>query len=209
MIVPAILTSDRDEFIKMLDICSRFTNFAQIDIMDGKFVPSSSIGIDVISSIKFPLESEAHLMVEDPLRWVDSFKRFGARRIIFHYEIEGDKIGIIKAIKEKNIAVGVALNPDTPFESIEGIVNEVDSILFMSVVPGFYGSPFIPRVLEKITMFRKKYPHKEIGIDGGVKLDNVKGVKKSGVDYICVGSAILKQPSPELAYKKFKEAVGE
>ena len=205
MIVPAMLTDKKNELMHMLNVCREFTDFVQIDIMDGKFVPSKSISLQDLKGLKSPLRCEAHIMADDPLDWVIPFKDFGAQRIIFHFEINKDKKEVIKGVKKAGLKAGLAVNPDTSIEEFSYFVNKVDSILFMSVVPGFYGSPFMPDVLGKIKEFKRFYPRKEIGIDGGVKLSNLGDVKEAGLSYVCVGSAILKAPSPLEAYKSFLE----
>ena len=207
LIIPAILTSDKGEFGKMINTCAEFAPYAQIDIMDGEFVPSKSISQEELASYKSPLESELHLMVEDPLSWVDAAKIFGAGRIIFHIEIKKDIGRVIDRIKEAGLSCGIALNPDTSLGSIEPWVDKIDTVLFMAVVPGFYGAKFIPEVLDRIGSFHKRYPDKKIGIDGGVKLSNVKEIYRQGVYYICVGSAIFKAPDPQKAYIQFTQAI--
>jgi ribulose-phosphate 3-epimerase len=205
MIVPAILTDKKEEFIKMMSSCSEFCDYVQIDIMDEKFVPSRSITKKDLENLRFPLKIEAHLMVEDPLEWIDVFKQFGSFRIIFHYEIKRNRKEIIEKIKEKNLEVGLAINPSTSLDEFISYCEDVDSFLFMSVNPGFYGSPFIPQVLEKIKLFKRMHPLKMVGIDGGIKLYNLKEVIGSGVDYICVGSAIFKENNFKEAYLKLKK----
>jgi len=205
MIVPAILTDKRKEFMRMLNLCGEFAEFVQIDVMDGKFVPSMSISPDDLEGLKSPLRCEAHIMADDPLNWVIPFKDFGAQRIVFHFEIKKDKNEVIRNIRETGLKAGLAVNPNTKIEEFSSFVDKVDSILFMSVVPGFYGASFIPGVLDKIKKFKELYPRKETGIDGGVKLGNIEDVKRAGLSYICVGSAILKAPSPQEAYNSFLE----
>jgi ribulose-phosphate 3-epimerase len=209
MIVPAVLTDKKEEFIKTMNSCLEFTDYVQIDIMDKKFVPSKSITQKDLEGLKFPLKIEAHLMVEDPLEWIEVFKQLGAFRIIFHYEIKKNHGEIIEKIKEKNLEVGLAINPSTYLDEIISYTDKVNSFLFMSVNPGFYGSTFIPEVLDKIKSFKKMFPHKEVGIDGGIKLYNLKKVIESGVDYVCVGSAIFKESDFKQAYLKFKEVLKE
>ncbi|MCM8787510.1 MAG: ribulose-phosphate 3-epimerase [Candidatus Omnitrophica bacterium] len=209
MIIPAILTSSSCEFKRMLKICKTFTNYVQIDIMDGIFVPSKSIQPDTIELTKTDLKSEAHLMVKDPFLWLEAFKKFGTSRIIFHFEAVDEPLEVIKKIKNYNFEVGMAINPKTKISDFKHLVDKVDTILFMSVNPGFYGSEFIPTVLEKIKKFKKIYPKKIVGIDGGIKLDNIKKVISSNTDYICVGSAILKSDNPKKMYLKLQEQLKE
>jgi ribulose-phosphate 3-epimerase len=208
-VVPAILTNKREELLKMVDDCSKFCSYIQIDIMDGKFVPSKSISVDCIRDIRFPVKSEAHLMVEEPLEWLEAFKAAGSSRIIFHFEIQKEHLKIINAIRKQNLEVGIAINPSTRINDFSFLVDKVDCVLFMSVVPGFYGSKFIPEVLDKIKEFKKLHPDKCAGIDGGVKTDNIIAVAQSNVDYICVGSAILKAADPKNAYYKIKNLLNE
>ncbi|UCC95723.1 MAG: ribulose-phosphate 3-epimerase [Candidatus Omnitrophota bacterium] len=203
MIIPALLTAKRDELIQMLSVCREFTDYVQIDIMDGKFVPSMSLGLQDLEAISPLIQSEAHLMVEEPGDWLDAFAKFGSRRIIFHVEIENDHKEIIKRIRARNLEVGIAINPPTQLSDFVDLCELVDVVLFMTVNPGFYGSAFVPQVLEKIKEFKRLFPRKTVGIDGGVKLANIQQIAESGVDYICVGSAIFKAPRPKEAYLKF------
>lgn len=207
MVVPAILTNEKETFVKMLNECVQFTHAAQVDIMDGKFVSSQSVTIDDLKGMKAPLKVEAHLMVNDPLAWIDVFKSFGAHRIIFHFEIEQDHQKIIKEIKQQGLETGLAVNPSTKIRDFKHLINKADMVLFMSVDPGFYGAKFIPAVLEKIQKFKEFFPHKLAGIDGGVQLANVKQIAGSGVDYICVGSAILRHSNPRRAYEEILNAL--
>ena len=203
MIVPALLTDDRKRLVEMIDICSEFTDYVQIDIMDGVLVPSKNINITDLEGYKIPIRSEAHLMVKDPYPWIKVFKQIGSERIIYHLECEARHQEVISTIKGLSLEVGLAINPLTPIESLKPFINLIDSVLFLSVNPGFYGAEFIVEVLDKISDFKSQYPNKIVGIDGGVKLENFKQVKDSGADYICVGSGILRDQNPKQAYQNF------
>ena len=203
MIIPALLTSKREELIQMVDTCAEFTDYVQIDIMDGEFVPSQSVTLQDLADWKSPIRCEAHLMVSDPYQWLQVFKALGADRVIYHFEIKKDHKKIIAKIREMGMGVGLAVNPSTEIDDFRYLVGELDTVLFMSVNPGFYGASFIPGVLEKIRNFKNEYPQKQIGIDGGIKQDNLLGVKKAGLDYVCVGSAILKSDDPAKSFGKF------
>lgn len=209
MIVPALLTDKKDDLCRMLEVCAQFTDYAQVDIMDGEFVPSRSVSLSDLSGLKSPLPCEGHLMVNDPLSWLESFKALGAERIVYHFEINKDHSQVIEAIGQAGFDCGLGINPKTQIDQFSHLVDKVSSLLFLSVEPGFYGAKFIPEVLEKIKEFKKLYPDKFIGIDGGIKLDNLAAVKSSGVDYVCVGSAILKAPDPASAYKDFLNLMNE
>ena len=203
MIIPALLTDKKDELRSMIDECSKFTDYVQIDIMDGEFVPSRSIDAGDLKGWGPGIRCEAHLMVTDPLAWVEPFRAFGAERIIYHFEIKKDHGEIINAIRGSGLAVGIAVNPGTSIEAFSSFLDRVDTVLFLSVNPGFYGAEFIPEVLDKIRELKKNFPKIQIGIDGGIKLNNAHLAKAAGADYICVGSAILKSKDPKQAYERF------
>lgn len=202
MVVPALLTDKIQDLTAMLRLCRNFTDYVQVDIMDGLFVPSKSVTLDEIRSLTGDIGGEAHLMVNDPLPWIEPFKRLGAKAVIYHFEIKEDHKKILSVIKQNGMKAGIAVNPGTRIEEFEYLVKDLDCILFMSVNPGFYGAPFIPEVLKKIRSFKGRYPHLFTAIDGGVKLSNFDDILASGVDMVCVGSAILKAPDQACAYRE-------
>jgi ribulose-phosphate 3-epimerase len=206
-IVPAILTDNAEALEKLARQAESFTDFAQVDIMDGKFVPSSSVTCGQVAAVKIKIAWEAHIMMLNPENCLDDFRRAGAQKIVFHYEATPEPGKIIAQIRKLGIKAGLAVNPETPITAIAPLVSKIDSVLFMAVHPGFYGAAFIPEVLDKIAAFRKKYPKMEIGIDGGVKEENIVKIARSGVDVICVGSALFRQPDPAEAYKRLKALV--
>ncbi|MBN1161978.1 MAG: ribulose-phosphate 3-epimerase [Dehalococcoidales bacterium] len=205
-IVPAILANDIASLEKFVRVAEAFADFAQIDIMDGKFVPSHSASYAQIAAVKPKFKWEAHLMVHHPENYLEGFKGAGAEKIVFHYEATPSPNKTIKAIRKLDMQVGLAVNPETTISVIAGLVKQVDSVLFLAVNPGFYGAKFIPEVLDKIVEFRKTYPKMEIGIDGGIKESNIAEIARSGVDVICVGSAIFRQPDPAASYRRLVES---
>jgi ribulose-phosphate 3-epimerase len=170
--------------------------------MDGRFVPSRSIACEHIASLTTKLSWEAHLMVLHPEAYLEDFRRAGAEKIVFHYEATPSPREVIALVKNLGMRVGLAVNPETTVAAITPLVTEVDSVLFLSVNPGFYGSKFIPEVLDKIAEFRQAQPALETGIDGGVKENNIVPIARSGVDVIYVGSAIFLQPDPAESYRR-------
>ena len=199
-IVPAILTDDPKALETMVRQTEAFTEYAQFDVMDGQFVPSRSVTCEDITRVKTQLNWEAHLMVLKPETCFEDFQRAGAEKIVFHYEAAPSPQEVIDTIRNQGIKVGLAVNPETPVSAINPLVSDLDSVLFLSVNPGFYGSKFIPEVLDKIAAFRKAQPEMEIAIDGGIKEGNIAQIAQSGVDIICVGSAIFMQPDPAESY---------
>jgi len=172
--------------------------------MDGKFVPSHSVSCRDIAALKMKLTWEAHIMVLHPEDCLEDFRKAGAKKIVFHYEATPSPEDIIRQIKQLGLKVGLAVNPETPVSAIAPLVKQVDSVLFLAVNPGFYGAKFIPEVLDKMIEFRKKYPKMEMGIDGGIKENNIEQISRSGVDVIYVGSAIFLQPDPAVSYHRLE-----
>ena len=199
--VPAILTDDPATLVKLVRQTETFTDFAQFDIMDGKFVPSHSVSCADIAGLKTKLTWEAHLMVLHPEDCLEDFRRAGAKKIVFHYEATPSPGKIIRAIRRLGMQAGLAVNPETPLSAFSPLGEQLDSVLFLSVNPGFYGAKFIPEVLDKIVAFRKAFPDMETGIDGGIKENNIAQIARTGVDVICVGSAIFLQPDPAASYR--------
>ena len=200
-VIPAILTDDPQALKKMVRQAETFCDYVQFDIMDERFVPSRSIECEQIAGLNTSLIWEAHLMVENPEDYAADFMKAGARRITFHYEASPHPETVIKLIKSLGLEAGLALNPETPVAAVLPLVPEVANILLLTVHPGFYGSPFIPEVLQKVAELRNVYPEIDIAVDGGIKEGNIAQVAQAGVNAICVGSAIFLKPQPAEGYR--------
>jgi ribulose-phosphate 3-epimerase len=203
-IVPAILTADPQALAKMVRQAETYADFVQVDIMDGRFVPSSSVTCGDLAKVNPKLRWEAHLMVRQPEEQLQCFARAGAEKIVFHFEATTCPLRIIKLVRHQGVEVGLAVNPETPLTATLSLADSVDSVLFLTVHPGFYGAKFLPEVLDKVVELRSRKPNLEIGVDGGIKENNVGEVARLGVDYICVGSAIFAQPDPAAAFRRLQ-----
>ena len=206
-LIPAILTDDPKAMETMVRQAETFTTYVQFDIMDGQFVPSRSINWEHLAAIPIGLSWEAHLMVLRPEDYLEGFRRAGAQKVVFHYEATSSPRRVISLARELGLEVGLAVNPETPVSAIFPLAGEVDSVLFLSVYPGFYGSQFIPEVLNKVAEFRNTSPGVEIGIDGGIKEGNITQIARGGVDVIYVGSAIFLQPQPGESFRRLEALV--
>ena len=200
-VVPAILTDDPQSLNAMVRQAETFTNYVQFDIMDGEFVPSRSITREHLNGLPIKLSWEVHLMVRHPEDYLEALLKAKAKKVIFHYEATASPQKVISRARDLGLEVGLAINPETPVSAILPLADEMDSVLFLSVNPGFYGAKFIPEVLDKVAKFRSSRPDIEIGIDGGVKESNIAQIARSGVDVIYVGSAIFLQPQPGESFR--------
>lgn len=201
-VVPAILTDEPQALKTLLAQAETYTDYVQIDIMDGKFVPSKSVTWDQILTIRPKISWEVHLMVEKPESQLKYFQQAGAKKAIFHFEATNRPGKIIEEARKLEIQVGLAVNPETPVSQILPFTDLVDGVLFLSVHPGFYGAKFLPEVLDKVIELRQARPSLNIGLDGGVKESNIAEISKTGVDDIFVGSAILLQTDQGKCYRQ-------
>jgi ribulose-phosphate 3-epimerase len=205
--VPAILTDDPSALEEMVRQAESFTDYVQIDIMDSRFVPSWSVTREDIAGVSINLTWEAHLMVAQPENYLEGFKQAGASKITFHYEATDSPREVIQQIRKLGIKAGLAINPDTFVAAATPCIKRVDSVLLLTVTPGFYGSKFIPEVMDKVAELRGIRPGIEIGVDGGIKESNIREIACFGVDYICVGSAVFLQPDPAESYRRLQSLV--
>ena len=195
---PSILSADFSrlgEQIKELDEAG--AQYVHIDVMDGMFVPSISFGMPVIRAIRACTDRifDVHLMIDEPIRYIDELVDCGADLITVHAESCKHLDRTIEAIKERGIIAGVALNPATPLTAIEHILEKVDMVLIMTVNPGFGGQKLIPYTIDKVRQLKKMVQERQlkidIEVDGGVNLSNVEELMDAGANIIVAGSAIF------------------
>ncbi|HUO77145.1 MAG TPA: hypothetical protein VMU21_06155 [Thermodesulfovibrionales bacterium] len=208
-VVPAILAEKFDDFVKRLRQAESFTDYVQVDLMDGVFVETRSFPPERINSVEMQLFFEVHLMAEDPLGFMNGMEHPGLKKVIFHCETGVNHLDLVSTIRGRGLSPGVAIKPETGLAQCRGIAEHVDTLLFLTVDPCCYGSPFKPEVLHKIVEARRLFPAKLISVDGGVSLDNLKDFFDAGVDYACVGSRIFLQKDPGESYRLFAHKMKE
>lgn len=198
ILAPSILAADFKELGRQMkqteDNGARYLHF---DVMDGMFVPSISFGMPVLKSIHGATSQvmDAHLMVKEPIRYIDDFKKAGADIVTIHLEACEDVRATIDKIRECGMKAGLSICPETPAKEVEQLLSKVDMLLVMSVHPGFGGQKFIPESLDKIQKIRKMTEEQkldvDIQVDGGIYLSNVKEVLDAGANVIVAGSAVF------------------
>lgn len=214
-IAPSILAADfanLGDAIRLAE--SAGAEVIHVDVMDGHFVPNITMGPPVVASIRkvTTLPLDVHLMIEDPDAYVQPFVDAGADWISVHVETCPHLDRTLQLIRSLGAKPGVVLNPATSLSTVDEALRLVDYVLVMTVNPGFGGQRFLPYTLEKVQRLRKVIQHKglsvKIEVDGGVSLENVSDLVKSGAGILVVGSQIFGDPDPAGVVRKLK-AVAE
>jgi len=181
------------------------------DVMDGHFVPNLSIGVPVVASLRkvTRLPLDVHLMIENPDAYIPAFAEAGANTILVHREACVHLDRTLHLIREHGVEPGVVLNPATPLDTLEDVLDLVSSVLIMSVNPGFGGQKFIPRSLDRFrrlaAMREKRRLDFAIEVDGGITMENVADVVRAGVTRVVAGSSIFHTPDPCEATRQMRE----
>lgn len=198
-----LAASNRKEAVIKLNQTS--SDYLHIDVMDGKFVPNTQFTITEINELSdlSQLPIDLHLMVEEPLLYINNLTSKNIKSITIHLEINQDIKNIIKIIKNKSYKVCLAIKPKTDLSKIIPYINDIDMILIMSVEPGFGGQEFIPKTINRLKYLKENYPNILIEVDGGIKDSNILLIKPY-TDIAVVGSYITKQNDYNEAINKLK-----
>ena len=204
-IAPSMLGADFGRMRDAAELVAPHSSYLHMDVMDGHFVPNLTMGVDLVKALNGIAPLDVHLMITDPVDFVDDFYDAGAEIISVHVEANNPREALVK-INEKNIKSGIAFNPSTPKEKIIPYLDIADMILVMSVEPGYCGQSFHENAIDRVKYFKTNYPNKIIEVDGGVSTQNSAILSKNGADILVAGSAIFKSNDPIQTIAEMKKS---
>jgi ribulose-phosphate 3-epimerase len=209
MIAPSILSADFARLAEAADAVSG-ADWLHVDVMDGHFVPNLTLGLPVVESLHkaTDLPLDCHLMIDDPDRWSPGYAEAGAANVTFHVEAAADPVATARAIRAAGSLAGLAVKPGTPLEPYLDVLREFDTLLVMTVEPGFGGQQFMGEVLPKVQLARREvragHLRLFIEVDGGISADTIEAAAEAGADVFVAGSAVFGADDPGRAVEALR-----
>ena len=201
-IIPSIIAGSQEEVEQRINYVKDAAKWLQLDVMDGKFVPTHSLDFD-FTLPETKCRYEAHLMLAEPNKWIEKHWQ-KADTILFHVDTDTNVQETIDLIKSKGKKTGIAIRPETPVSKIEKYLDLVEEVLVMTVEPGYYGAKFLPETMEKVKQLRQLKPSIDIEVDGSINAETIGQASKAGANFFISGSYIMKANDPKKAIESLE-----
>lgn len=201
-LIPSVLATTTPQLRRRLQVAQRLSPVIHVDLMDGRFVRRRSVSLRSWQRQALRSRLEIHAMVKDVSAIMDDLLKLQPRRVYVHVELGRRLRPIMAALRSHHVRIGVAINPGTATSAVVPYLAAADTILVMSVHPGRYGAPFLPRMVQRIAQLHRRYPTKTIACDGGMNVETIPRVIQAGAQRIIVGSDVVLNRHPQLAWRR-------
>lgn len=203
-LIPSVLATTADQLRTRVSLAEKLGTTIHLDVMDGKFVTTKSVGSRSLAKVHWKRRVEIHAMVDNPITILTLLEAIRPRRVYLHVELGSALLPFIAVLRSRRIEFGLAINPRTDLHVLKLYIRYATSVLVMSVQPGRYQAPFWPGAFQRIRKIKQRWPKVTIAVDGGMNARTLPRAIRAGAKRVIVGSDVILNPEPGLEWRKLK-----